>query len=299
MRDHLHTASPAGGGFFAHLLETYVSRRQCMNYETDVIVLHFVSDLIIALAYFSIPVALVYFARRRKDLAYNGMFLLFALFIVLCGTTHVFNIVALWRPLYRLDGVIKLLTGLVSAATAVLLWRPMPRALALPSAEALARRKDELERLVAERTAELIQTNDALRDSERRERELAEELETVMRSVPTAIWIAHDPDCRQITGNPEAYRLLRMAEGENVSPFVPGGQSDERPFREHLDGLPLPPECLPMRVAVATASTSRTPNSPWFTPTARPATSSATRPPSAVPTARPGEPSRRSSTSPS
>ena len=100
----------------------------------DVIWLHLVSDLLIALAYFSIPIALVYFARRRKDLAHDGMFVLFALFIVLCGITHLFNVWALWRPLYRLDGVVKLLTGVVSAATAVLLWRHMPWALAFPSA---------------------------------------------------------------------------------------------------------------------------------------------------------------------
>ena len=66
------------------------------------------------LAYFSIPLGLVVFVRRRKDLAFNWIFLLFALFIVLCGTTYLFNIWALWQPLYRVDGVVKLVTGVVS-----------------------------------------------------------------------------------------------------------------------------------------------------------------------------------------
>jgi PAS domain S-box-containing protein len=249
MPDHVHTASTITGGFLARLFETYTPRRQCMNFEPDVIWLHFGSDLMIALAYFSIPVALVYFARRRKDLAYHGMFFLFALFIVLCGTTHLFNVWALWQPLYRLDGIVKLLTGIVSATTAILLWRLMPRALALPTAEELVRRKDELEGLVAENTAELTRANQALRESERRERERAEELETIMRSVPAAIWIARDPECRHITGNPASFRLLQTPEGQNVSATAPEGEAAGRTFREYRDGEPVPPDRLPMQLA--------------------------------------------------
>jgi PAS domain S-box-containing protein len=249
MLDHVHTASSITGGFFARLLEVYTPRRQCMNFEPDVIWLHFGSDLMIALAYFSIPIALVYFARRRKDLAYHGMFFLFALFIVLCGTTHLFNVWALWQPLYRLDGMVKFLTGVVSASTAILLWRLMPQALALPTAEELVRRKDELERLVTEKTAELTLANQALRESERRERERAEELETIMRSVPAAIWIARDPECRHITGNPASFRLLRTPEGQNVSASASEGESSGRAFREFRNGEPVPPDLLPMQRA--------------------------------------------------
>ena len=103
----------------------------------------------------------MYFAHRRKDLAYNWMVLLFAVFIVLCGTTHLFNVGALWLPFYRLDGAVKFVTGGVSAATAVLLWRLMPQAIALPSAQELVRSKHELERRVTEQTAELTHTNQA------------------------------------------------------------------------------------------------------------------------------------------
>src|SRR6476646_9768236 len=89
MPAHIHNQSHVHEGLLASLFETFTPRRQCMNFEADVIWLHFASDLLIALAYFSIPVALVYFTRRRKDLAFHWMFLLFALFIVLCGMTHV------------------------------------------------------------------------------------------------------------------------------------------------------------------------------------------------------------------
>src|SRR5262245_17580238 len=89
---HIHAQAltdAAPGGFFRNLFEVFTPRQQCMNYQPDVIWLHVVSDAAIAAAYFSIPIALVYFVRRRRDLAFNWMFLMFAAFILACGTTHV------------------------------------------------------------------------------------------------------------------------------------------------------------------------------------------------------------------
>ncbi|HZW07618.1 MAG TPA: hypothetical protein VFF65_10885, partial [Phycisphaerales bacterium] len=64
---HVHPAAqPSGaqGGFWANLMEVFTPRRVCMNDENDVVWLHIVSDAMIALAYFSIPLALIYFVRR-------------------------------------------------------------------------------------------------------------------------------------------------------------------------------------------------------------------------------------------
>jgi len=54
--------------------------------------LHVLSDAVIALSYFSIPFALAYFVGQRRDLEYRWMFILFAAFILACGTTHLFDI---------------------------------------------------------------------------------------------------------------------------------------------------------------------------------------------------------------
>jgi signal transduction histidine kinase/CheY-like chemotaxis protein len=137
-----------------------------MYHESGLITLHVASDILIALAYFSIPVALIYFVRRRKDLAYNWIFILFALFIVLCGTTHIFGVISIWNAVYRLDGVIKALTAIASIGTAVILWRLMPHALVLPGIKEIINRRDELERLAAQRTTELTEVNNTLRKSE-------------------------------------------------------------------------------------------------------------------------------------
>jgi len=138
-------------GLFARIFEVFMPRQACMNYEADVIWLHVVSDAMIAAAYFSIPMALIYFVRRRRDLAFNWMFMLFAAFIVACGATHVFGVLAIWRPYYRLDGFVKLATGLVSVTTAGLLWPLIPKALQLPSPSQFRAANERLESEVAER----------------------------------------------------------------------------------------------------------------------------------------------------
>ena len=146
---HLH---PEAGPFFETFFKVYVPRRVCMLYEPVVVWLHFISDFLIALSYFSIPIALIVFIRKRKDVAFSWIFLMFAAFILLCGTTHVIGMWDLWEPMYKIDGVVKAITALVSVATALSLWPLIPKALAMPSPAMLEER-------VKERTAELAQAN--------------------------------------------------------------------------------------------------------------------------------------------
>jgi PAS domain S-box-containing protein len=140
----------------------------CLAWDPGLVWLLAVSDALIALAYFSIPAALVVFARRRRDLAFKPIFGLFAAFILACGTTHVMGAVTLWLPAYRLEGSINALTAALSVATALTLWPLLPEALALPSPEALRALNEALAREV-ERRDEVAAR---LRDSEERQRRL-------------------------------------------------------------------------------------------------------------------------------
>ena len=157
--EHLHAAT-AGGSFFQDFFKVYTPRRVCMFYEQPVIWLHVISDLLVTLAYFSIPFALIYFIRRRKDMRFGPVAWMFAGFIFACGATHLIGVVDVWVPLYKLDGIVKSFTAVLSVGTAIALWKLMPLALAMPSAS-------QLEATVKQRTAELQKANHDLQEEAR------------------------------------------------------------------------------------------------------------------------------------
>lgn len=144
-------------GFLQRIFSTdeFMPHGMCYQWDPWVITLHVVSDAIIALAYYSIPITLLYFVRKRKDLVFDWMFVCFAVFIVACGTTHLMEILNIWHPSYWLSGIIKAITALVSIITAILLIRLTPKALALPSPEQLRRSNEALQREIEERKKSL------------------------------------------------------------------------------------------------------------------------------------------------
>jgi signal transduction histidine kinase len=133
--------------------DTFMPHGMCYEWNPSVIALHVASDGLIALSYYSIPLTLVYFVRRRKDLAFDWMFLCFAAFIVACGTTHLMEIYNIWHPVYWLSGAIKLITAAFSVVTAILLIRLVPAALALPSPAQLRLVNETLQHEIEDRTA--------------------------------------------------------------------------------------------------------------------------------------------------
>lgn len=139
------------GDFLQRLFKAdFMPHGHCFFWRPDVLWLHVVSDLLIALAYYSIPITLVYFVSKRKDVPFNRIFIMFSAFIFLCGTTHIMDIVTMWFSAYRIEGLIKMLTALVSIITAVMLVPIMPKAIHMPSLESLVKqmsaKSQELER---------------------------------------------------------------------------------------------------------------------------------------------------------
>lgn len=174
----------------------FMPHGHCYLWTPGIVWLHVVSDALIALAYYSIPLTLAWFVRRRRDIDFRWMFVCFAVFILACGTTHLMEIWNVWHGNYWLSGLVKGLTAMASVPTAVLLTRLMPQALALPSPSALTRlnakleeevqmrrrAQDELHKLntqlevrVIERTAELNTANQNLQRqvAERKRAEVA------------------------------------------------------------------------------------------------------------------------------
>ncbi|GJP74354.1 hypothetical protein CLOP_g4948 [Closterium sp. NIES-67] len=135
------------------------------------------SDFLIALAYFSIPLELVYFFLRSKVFPHRWVLLQFGLFIVLCGMTHVVN---MWTygphpsAVAVLQTVLKVLCAAVSCATAFLLVTIIPALLNVKVRELflqhkaaqldremdVMRRKEEVGRHVRMLTYEIRQSLD-------------------------------------------------------------------------------------------------------------------------------------------
>ncbi len=92
---------------------------------------------VIAAAYFSIPVAIVSYVRRRPEAGTHGLAWLFCAFIFACGLTHVADIWTIWQPDYALQALTMVITAAISLVTAVALWPLIPQALKIPSVQQL------------------------------------------------------------------------------------------------------------------------------------------------------------------
>jgi len=90
--------------FFQHLFSynDFLPHGHCYLWQTPIVYLHLVSDAVITLSYYSIPLTLVYFVHKRRDMPFHWLFLMFGAFIFACGTTHLMEIWTLWIPVYRL-----------------------------------------------------------------------------------------------------------------------------------------------------------------------------------------------------
>jgi PAS domain S-box-containing protein len=129
----------------------FLPHGHCYFWRPEILWLNVGSDFLIALAYYSIPVALLFFVRRRPAMTFGFLFWMFGAFIFLCGTTHVIEIWTVWSGVYQLQGVVKLLTAGVSLATAAALWPVIPKALSLPMPAELEAKNRELRREIARR----------------------------------------------------------------------------------------------------------------------------------------------------
>jgi hypothetical protein len=95
----------------------------CYLWNPYLIWLHVISDVLVALAYFTIPITLLWFIRKRRDLPFGWLVSLFGVFIVACGATHLLEVWNPWHTQYWLAGAIKVITALASVSTAIILAR--------------------------------------------------------------------------------------------------------------------------------------------------------------------------------
>lgn len=126
--DKAGMTNPAG---LAWVFDTspYPPRWHCGDWSPAIGWLHICSDVAIWSAYVAIPIALIFFTRKKSSLPFKGLLLLFSAFIISCGFSHLLEAAVFWWPAYGLLGVIKFVTAIVSIVTVGALAIVIPEAL--------------------------------------------------------------------------------------------------------------------------------------------------------------------------
>ncbi|RPH32082.1 MAG: heavy metal translocating P-type ATPase [Bacteroidales bacterium] len=193
------------------------------------------SNALIAVAYASIPFFLIVFVRKRKDMPFTWIIFLFGLFILACGTTHIMHVIGLWWEVNWWQASVDAICAIVSIATAVVVWPVLPKILSIPSPKQLQmvnsalqeeknkliftqkelqRAYNEVEKLIKERTSELVIANKSLKeeiDERIRAEEAMQRSEEYFRNIFEHATVGKS--ITQIGGNLKTNRAFRQILG--------------------------------------------------------------------------------------
>jgi PAS domain S-box-containing protein len=189
--DHFHLLFSTG----------FLPHGHCFMWRPSLLWLHGLSDALIAVAYYAIPLEILYFMRRRRDLPFPLIFSLFGAFILACGTTHLLEVWTLWHADYWLSGALKAITAALSIVTAMVMIRVIPIGLAMRTPTELEKINLELagarDAALARAGAMVEERNSALEAERRnaqvlanlgREDPLERESSPRLRKPATAVW---------------------------------------------------------------------------------------------------------------
>ncbi|MEG3988942.1 PAS domain S-box protein [Microcoleus sp. S28C3] len=116
----------------------FIPQGGCCQWQPQLMGLHAVSDLLIALAYYSIPAILTYFARKQRDVPLSKGLLLLGAWFFCGGTTHLMQVWMLVHPSYWLSSSIAAVTAIISLWAVASLIPSVSQVLALVGAVSLA-----------------------------------------------------------------------------------------------------------------------------------------------------------------
>ncbi len=140
----------------------FMPHGHCYFWQTDILLLHVLSDILTSFAYYFVAISIVYFTYRYKDLPKKTINLLIGTFIVFaaCGTVHMLAAITVWYPIYWIDGSVKLVNMLASWYVFAFMLVPLiPAALRAPSHAQLEAANQALqqEMLARERVTKQLQ----------------------------------------------------------------------------------------------------------------------------------------------
>ncbi|WP_194867570.1 PAS domain-containing protein [Pseudoalteromonas sp. PPB1] len=186
--------------------DAYMPHGHCYLWQPHLLWGNVISDLLIATAYFSIPIAIMIFAKKRPDVGGHWLFVLFSSFILLCGLTHLIGIYTVWQGAYGMHALAKMATALVSITTAVYMFRLIPSAVAIPTPNQLQGVSRKLDKVTQEKYR---------LDSKLAEHELTH---FILNTLPASI-VVLDDTFRITQCNPHFLKTLGLKDNQ------PNGQS--------------------------------------------------------------------------
>ncbi len=124
---------------------SYMPHGHCYLWEPSILWTNVISDIVIAASYFSIPLVILIFMMKRKDIENRIVPVMFSLFIFSCGVTHIFGVITIWHGVYGWHGIMKLITAVVSMVTAMYIFYLLPTILKAPSPKQVENLNLELE----------------------------------------------------------------------------------------------------------------------------------------------------------
>lgn len=198
------------GEFLKRLFDSdLMPHGRCWGWEPWVVGWNVVPDALIAFTYMVIALALIHLARRRKDIPFDWVVVMFAVFTFACGCTHAMEVYNTWHGAFRIAGVIKAFTAAVSLVTMIILLRITPKLRAAPTLDdALA-----MDAALTGETMRKRHVEGQLKASQDRFQMLVDGI------LDYAVFMM-DPQGRITSWNPGAERMTGYTEGEAMgAPF--------------------------------------------------------------------------------
>jgi len=128
----------------------FMPHGMCLLWTPSILWTLVISNALTFISYMLIPMALIYVYLKRQEFQYFWIALLFGAFIIFCGITHLNTIITFWYPMYGVQAVTDLITGLISLFTAIVLIALVPKLLKATSREKLEKHNIELTKALNE-----------------------------------------------------------------------------------------------------------------------------------------------------
>lgn len=125
--------------------------------------LYIISDLMIWAAFFIIPILIIYYLHYKGEkVRFNGLYSIFAIFLLISGITYFMDAIMFWIPFFRITALMRFATAIISWVTVYYVIKILPVAYAMKSPATMQEEIDR--RLVIER--ELKAKNERLLEAE-------------------------------------------------------------------------------------------------------------------------------------